>query len=185
MLFTSSPQTTIYGEDKGILAPTLSSSLSPSSYLLLLLRVFNIFGMFKPACFYCCVCWMCSRSLFKVKQLFKNITQRSAQGWVEWQCSWNSMDKYLGHWTSPVFWNVIPEPSTESWNTSEIFGKSVLSPWQFLRDTNHCNMLGPDPHLLTPVQHYSETSRGRDGLWIWQQNDGHCGHSSPGNRHCR
>lgn len=46
---------------------------------------------------------------------------------------------------------------------SKIFGKSMLSSWQFQRDTNHCNMLGLGPCLLSHVQCYSMTSRGRKG----------------------
>lgn len=32
----------------------------------------------------------------------------------------------------------------------------MLSPWQFQRETNHCNVLGPGPCLASPVQHYSD-----------------------------
>ena len=45
--------------------------------------------------------------LFKVKQVVKNITPRSAPGLdsCEWLSVWDSMGKYLGQWAPPVFWN--------------------------------------------------------------------------------
>ena len=56
----------------------------------------------------------------------------------------------------------------------------MLSPLQFQRDTNHCNMLGPHPCLLScPVQHYSVLSRETEG----KQTDRHCNYSKLSNRH--
>ena len=49
--------------------------------------------------------------LFRVKQLFKNITQKSAPRLenYEWQSVWDSMGKCLGRWAPPVFWNFTLE----------------------------------------------------------------------------
>ncbi|KAK4823738.1 hypothetical protein QYF61_006007 [Mycteria americana] len=49
--------------------------------------------------------------LFKLKQLFKNTTQRRASRLdsYEWQGMWDSMGKYLGQWAPPVFWNFTTE----------------------------------------------------------------------------
>ncbi|XP_074878635.1 uncharacterized protein LOC142028689 [Buteo buteo] len=49
--------------------------------------------------------------LFKVKQLFKKITQRSAPRLdnYEWQGVCGSMGKYLEKWAPPVFWKFTPE----------------------------------------------------------------------------
>ena len=49
--------------------------------------------------------------LFRVKQLFKRITQRSAPRLksYEWQGVWGSMGKCLGWWAPPVFWNFTLE----------------------------------------------------------------------------
>jgi len=45
--------------------------------------------------------------LFGVKQVVKNIGQRSAPRLdsYEWLGVWDSMDKYLRQWAPPVFWN--------------------------------------------------------------------------------
>jgi len=49
--------------------------------------------------------------LFRVKQLVKNITQRSAPRLdsYEWLGVWNSMGKCLAQWAPLVFWNLTPE----------------------------------------------------------------------------
>ncbi|KAM9591498.1 uncharacterized protein ACIBXB_006299 [Morphnus guianensis] len=49
--------------------------------------------------------------LFKVKQLLKKITQRSAPRLdnYEWQGVWGSMGKYLEKWAPPMFWKFTPE----------------------------------------------------------------------------
>jgi len=51
------------------------------------------------------------QALFRVKQLFKNIGQRSATRLdsCEWQGVWNSMGKCLGWWASLAFLNFIPK----------------------------------------------------------------------------
>ncbi|XP_049650052.1 uncharacterized protein LOC126035469 [Accipiter gentilis] len=48
---------------------------------------------------------------FKVKQLFKKITQRCAPRLdnYEWQGVWGSMGKYLEKWAPPMFWKFTPE----------------------------------------------------------------------------
>ncbi|XP_049650076.1 microtubule-associated protein RP/EB family member 1-like [Accipiter gentilis] len=48
---------------------------------------------------------------FKVKQLFKKITQRCAPRLdnYEWQGVWGSMGKYLEKWAPPTFWKFTPE----------------------------------------------------------------------------
>jgi len=45
--------------------------------------------------------------LFRVKQVVKNIVQRPAPGpdSCEWLGAWDSMGKYLGQWTPPMFFN--------------------------------------------------------------------------------
>jgi len=49
--------------------------------------------------------------LFRVKQAVKNIVQRSAPGLdsFEWLGVCDSMSKYLGQWTRPVFFKFTPE----------------------------------------------------------------------------
>ncbi|KAM9590790.1 uncharacterized protein ACIBXB_005859 [Morphnus guianensis] len=49
--------------------------------------------------------------LFKVKQLFNIVTQRSAPRLdnYEWQGVWGSMGKYLEKWAPPMFWKFTPE----------------------------------------------------------------------------
>jgi len=49
--------------------------------------------------------------LFRVKQVVKNIAQRSAPRLdsYEWQGVWDSMGKCLGWWALLVFWNFTPE----------------------------------------------------------------------------
>ena len=49
--------------------------------------------------------------LLTVKQLFRNISHRSAPRLdnYEWQGVWGSTGKYLGQWAPPVFWNFTPE----------------------------------------------------------------------------
>jgi len=49
--------------------------------------------------------------IFKIKQLFKYITQRSALRWdsSEWQGVWDGMGRCLGQWAFPVVWNFIFE----------------------------------------------------------------------------
>jgi len=49
--------------------------------------------------------------LFRAKQVVNNIAQRSALRLDSYELLdvWNSMGKYLGWWTSLVFWNFTPE----------------------------------------------------------------------------
>ena len=49
--------------------------------------------------------------LFRVKQVVKNIAQRSALGLdsCEWQVVWDSKDKCLGEWTPLVFLKLTPQ----------------------------------------------------------------------------
>ena len=49
--------------------------------------------------------------LFRVKQIVKNIVQRPAPGLNsrEWLGVWDSMGKYLGQWTPPMFFKLTPE----------------------------------------------------------------------------
>lgn len=60
------------------------------------------------------------------------------------------------------------------WKTCKIFGKSMFSTWQLQRDTDHCNVLVSGPCLLSPFQHYSVLSRGREGLWTYKQTSRCC-----------
>jgi len=48
---------------------------------------------------------------FRVKQLVKSITQRSAPRLdsYEWRSVWDSVGKYLGQWAPPVFLNFTSE----------------------------------------------------------------------------
>jgi len=48
---------------------------------------------------------------FTVKQLIKNITQRSAPGLdsYEWLGVWDNTGKCLGQWAPPVFLNLTSE----------------------------------------------------------------------------
>jgi len=52
----------LWGRQGGIFSPAISLPLSPSGWSLQLLRILNILGMFKPACSYCYVSWLCFRS---------------------------------------------------------------------------------------------------------------------------
>jgi len=49
--------------------------------------------------------------LFRAKQVVKNIMQRPAPGLdsCEWLGVWDSMGKYLGQWTLPMFFKLTPE----------------------------------------------------------------------------
>jgi len=49
--------------------------------------------------------------LFRIKQVVKNIVQRSAPGpdCCEWLGMWDSMGKYLGQWAPPVSLKITPE----------------------------------------------------------------------------
>jgi len=49
--------------------------------------------------------------LFRVKQIVKNMVQRPAPGpdSCEWLGVWDSMGKYLGQWTPPIFFKLTPE----------------------------------------------------------------------------
>jgi len=49
--------------------------------------------------------------LFRVKQVVKNIVQRPAPGLdsCKWLGVWDSMGKYVGQWTSPMFFKLAPE----------------------------------------------------------------------------
>jgi len=49
--------------------------------------------------------------LFRVKQVVKNIVQRPARGpdSCEWLGVWDSMAKFLGQWTPPMFFKPTPE----------------------------------------------------------------------------
>lgn len=49
----------------------LSSSPFPPGYLQQLLRILNIFGMLKPACLYCCVSWVGSRSCVRINNCLR------------------------------------------------------------------------------------------------------------------
>jgi len=49
--------------------------------------------------------------LFRVKQVDNRIVQRPALGLdsCEWLGVWDSMGRYLGQWTPPVFLKLTPE----------------------------------------------------------------------------
>jgi len=49
--------------------------------------------------------------LFRVKQVVKNILQRPVPGLdsCKWLGVWDSMGKYLGQWTPPMFFKLTPE----------------------------------------------------------------------------
>jgi len=49
--------------------------------------------------------------LFRAKQVVKNIVQRPALALdsCEWLGVWDSMGKYLGQWTPPMFFKLFPE----------------------------------------------------------------------------
>jgi len=49
--------------------------------------------------------------LFRVKQVVKNIVQRTVPGQdsSEWLGVWDSMGKYLGQWTFPMLFKLTPE----------------------------------------------------------------------------
>jgi len=51
------------------------------------------------------------QDLFRAKQVVKNIVQRPAPGLdsCEWLGVWDSMGKYLGQWTPPMFFKLTPE----------------------------------------------------------------------------
>lgn len=71
---------------------------------------FWILGMFKQACSHSRLL-NAFQVLFKVKQIFKHTTQSSIPRLdsYEWQDVWDSMDKNLGEWTPPMFWNFTPK----------------------------------------------------------------------------
>ena len=91
--------------------------------------------------------------LFKVKQLFMNILQRSAPRLdsYEWQRVGVDMGVYLKQWAPPVVWNF----TSEQLQNPEKFGRGMLLPWQSWRAKNHCSVLGPGPFLLRPVQYFT------------------------------
>jgi len=97
--------------------------------------------------------------LFRVKQAVKNIVQRPVP-WLdscEWLGVWDSMGKYLGQWTPPMFSKITPEQIQNPDNLVKYLQKSVLPPWELQRDTDHSNVLGSGPRLTScRVQYSSE-----------------------------
>ena len=122
--------------------------------------------LWTPSFFYCCRPWS-----FLPRNMLYGQASRTVGTFSAFE---------LHSWTS-----------AESWWPSEIFGKNILSPWQFQRDTNHCNMLGPGPCLPShPVQQYSVLLRERRGKQTNRHSgypnpsDGHCSYSNSSDRHC-
>lgn len=68
--------------------------------------------------------------LFKVKQLFKNTTQRSAlrQVGYRWQAAWEDMCRYLSQLSPPMVWKFIPEQVQSSKKLTECLEEVCLDP---------------------------------------------------------
>lgn len=119
--------------------------------------------------------------LFKVEQLVKNTTQRPALLWGA-ECVGQYVQVPRTGDTSKVLGR-HPWTNAESWKTSKMFEKIMLSLWQFLRHKSlQCSGACPTP--THPVQHCSVPSRGKGCLWIRWPNDRHCSHSNTRDRHC-
>lgn len=105
--------------------------------------------------------------LFKVKQLSKKTTQRSAPRMdsYKWQGVWDCVGKYLNQWASPVLWTFPPEQVQNLEKLVKYLEKIYCHP-DNSKDTNHCNVLGPGPHLPSPAQHPSVPSWGREAFCI-------------------
>jgi len=104
--------------------------------------------------------WFCLLNgyevLFRVKQVVKNILHRSAPGLesCEWLGVWNGMEQCLGQWAPPVFF-YTPEQVQNTDKVVKYLQKVCCHPGNS-RDTNHCNVLGSGPRLLSfRVQHCS------------------------------
>lgn len=111
--------------------------------------------------------------LLKIKLLFKSTTQRSAlrMDSYEWQEVWDRMDKYQGQWAPPVFWNFTPE--------------NVQNPEKLLKycEKVFCDPVNSRETQITGTQcagawsmsfePFALPSKGREGLWIWEQNNRH------------
>jgi len=82
--------------------------------------------------------------------------QRPAPGLdsCEWLGVWDSMGKYLGQWTPPVFFKLTPEQVQNPDELVKYLKKVCCHPGNS-RDTNHHNVLGSGPRLPSPVQHCS------------------------------
>jgi len=106
-----------------------------------------------------------------IKQLFKNISNGPAPKLdsSEWQ-----EPTTVG---TPNVLKFQPWTSAEFWKTNKIFEKDMLSPWQSYRNTNHCNVLGPNDAyqvLLDTTYHPKE----KEISWWWQGDRPHS-HFSP------
>jgi len=68
--------------------------------------------------------------LFRVKQVVKNIVQRPAPGpdSCEWLGVWDSMGKYLGQWTAPMFFKLTPEQVQDPDNLIKYLKKVYCHP---------------------------------------------------------
>ena len=68
--------------------------------------------------------------MFKIKQLFKNIMQRSAPRCdiSEWQGVWDNMARCPEHWAPPVVWNFTSEQLQNPEKLVEYLEKICCSP---------------------------------------------------------
>lgn len=123
--------------------------------------------------------------LFTVKQQFSNTTGDLPWGWIavssrECGIVWGQVPRTVG--TSQSFGTSLPSNCGILENYSKIFGKVCCCP-DNPRETNHCNLLGTGPCLLSPVKHYSAPWR-ESSLWIWWTMQQPCSCSNPCNRPC-
>lgn len=94
--------------------------------------------------------------LFKVKQLFKNTTQRSSPRLesYEWQGVWDTMGKDRGQWAPPLLWEFILEQVQNPGKLVIYLERACCHPGSS-RETNHCNLLGPGPRRNGHKNHHS------------------------------
>lgn len=109
---------------------------------------------------------VCLRDLFvafpKVKQLFRNTTQRYAlrQCGYRWHGVCENMGGYVEQLSPPVVWDFTPEQVRHPDKLTQ-FEKRILCPWQCQRDAIYSTVLGPGLCLLSTIEHCSAPSRGR------------------------
>lgn len=106
--------------------------------------------------------------MFKIKQLFKHITQRSVRRWgsSERQGMWDGMGRCLEWWAPPVVWNFTSEQLQNPEKLVEYLEKVCCHPGNPKDAQITAVCWFPGLCLPSTVQYYSASSRGRERLWI-------------------